>query len=196
MATMPQGQPRSAADPDKEAYDAAMRRERLLRERRNAEEAQQREVKSTAKMSDRLLSAFEGVPRAVGELGRDPAAIRASRFVSKVARPISPALSWIEAQAGYKADLAAGLPRDEAFIRNYGGLGLAVGLGAVGAAAGSELSPGLGTWAGANIGAEAGSMAGDLAADALHGFRSWQDTVRSGAYGSVDDPRFWMNRLR
>lgn len=114
MAGNSRTQPQTVPDPDGEAYDRMCRRQRAYNETQEACIARRRaEALDTADKVNSVAGAVPAITHDLGEARAANAARKVTGVIGKVTAPIVGA-------AGYDADRKAGIPFDEAAIRNYG----------------------------------------------------------------------------
>lgn len=181
-------QPESVRDPDREAYDAMIRGQKA----HNA-----RQLADTASVAGNVTTASQLVPATVAAVSKDVDDIAAAKAISKVAGPIGDILSVVAAKEGFKADRAAGMPLDEAFIKHGGGLVLGKGIGVVSGWAGGTLAGPPGAILLGGMGEKDGEMlATDLAetwGSSKRFAKQLAGTVQRGL-SQADDPGYWLER--
>lgn len=125
MGNMPRGEPRSVADPDAKPYNEMIRQHRALVARREQQEPSARStlslIEDTAELAAKELNIAQAVPDFVGRFTHDPEIVAAGKALKRFTGPLGASLSVPARVARYKADRAAGIPTDEALIRQGGG---------------------------------------------------------------------------
>jgi len=90
-------------------------------------------VSSTAGLASNVADVGKAIPKIVAKIDPSDASRRAASFVGKTLGPISTAMSLAETQSAYMADIRRGMPKDEAFVKNFGRAGMKYAGAAMGA---------------------------------------------------------------
>jgi len=183
-----------------DAADAWQRRYNEAQAAADERKSRARQVERTADRAGNALDAAQAGAATHAALSGNAKAERFARRLVRRAGPVGHGITALEAGAGYVADRADGMPRDEAIVRRGSKVLLGVagtGVGAVGGgAAGGVLGGPVGAFAGGVVGGAAGGAAAEDWSDEVGDAYVQMKRAAQRAALPYTDPLYVMRALR
>jgi hypothetical protein len=192
MAQVSKREPYSVPDHDGPAWEEMRRKQRAYNAAQEAALAEKRA--QAAEVADHVNTAAGLAPAVVAGISAEVSDLRAAKAAVKTTGAVGKVIAPLAAVAGYKADRANGVARDEAVIKNGVGPGVGLAFGALATAAFPATAP---LWLAEGTGALVGLTGGPIGNRLAQSWRHvrddpyWRDQVNK-----LTNPSYFLNRAR